>query len=628
MLRRVVGLVLAVAGITAAADIPRVEQVRVEAPEVALSLDDHVKTDFPQMPDSGICRYAVPAMGETQYLPKAYPYDGVPNGACAIIAAKDEYEPGSFVLYSTKDYGKLEFEVSDLKQVEKVGGGGDNGGERETDVIFSKEDLDLRVVKVWYQNGNGWYSYFQDFGKKLCPELLLHDEDLVRVDTEGRDNYARLVEKDGRTGEYWITAPQKVYTRTPGFDSYWTPQAFLCMMENFSDAPEFCGATLKKGECKQFILTAHVRKNTKAGLYRGEIRVKAKDQGRRWIDSIPVVLKVHDFVLPQPKTYFNTQQDYLTYFCEYVSLDKVMLLNGGNMALAERQLKEIRKNFARHGYYASCLESAEMRKWLETEGISFRHGHGCTMKPGEMADMRFDVREAVRRCDREFGFHKGLVASYGDEYGLAVLRSIRPMVELYQDAGFVFSVNSRRGYSAGLNVADLWWPPVEPAQKSAKTAAKFNACGGERWMGWYASHHVGPESPAFNRRQYGFGPYRAGLSCNYNYAHHLDGWNDIATDGYKPMMLVYGSGDGCIDTLAWEGFREGLDDIRYATLLKSLAEKLAADERAAARYASRLALKLLADADGDDEDLQTLRLEMIEWIERLLKVRGEVEGRG
>lgn len=140
-------------------------------------------------------------------------------------------------------------------------------------------------------------------------------------------------------------------------------------------------------------------------------------------------------------------------------------------------------------------------------------------------------------------------------------------------------------------------------------------------MGWYANHHCGPENPAFNRRQYGFGPYRAGFSCNYNYAHHLDGWNDIASDGYKPMMLIYGSGNGCIDTLAWEGFREGLDDIRYATLLKTLAEKHAKSANTEARYASRLALKLLADADGDDEDLATLRLEMIESIEKLMKLK-------
>ena len=89
------------------------------------------------------------------------------------------------------------------------------------------------------------------------------------------------------------------------------------------------------------------------------------------------------------------------------------------------------------------------------------------------------------------------------------------------------------------------------------------------------------------------------------------------------MMLVYGTGSGCVDTLAWEGFREGLDDIRYATKLKQLALPLSRGENVKARYAAKLALKLLADADRDDMDLATLRLEMIEWIQRLLALNAK-----
>ena len=37
-------------------------------------------------------------------------------------------------------------------------------------------------VLVWYQNGNAWNSYFADPGLTLVPELLVHDENLIRVD--------------------------------------------------------------------------------------------------------------------------------------------------------------------------------------------------------------------------------------------------------------------------------------------------------------------------------------------------------------------------------------------------------------------------------------------------------------
>ena len=583
------------------------------------SLAERVKADFPAMPASGICRYAVPATGERQYLPDAYPEDGIAGAPCSIVAARDEYEPGSFVLYSAKDLGKLKFEVGDLKQVKVKG----EGEERETGVVISKQELDLKVVKVWYQNGNGWYSYFQDVGKRLCPELLLNDEDLVRVDEKTQDNYARLTEKDGKVSWFWITAPRPAAkVRTPEVSQGYgrSNEPFLCMKENFQDAKEFKGATLEAGRCKQFFLTVHVAKDAKPGLYKGEVKIKG--EGERRIDSIPVVLRVLDFTLPKPKCYFDVEKDYVTWFCEYVGLDQITTMNGGDRELAKRQLPAILADYARHGYVTPCFRDAGTawgRKVALEAGLDYTHAGGGATKHSNPAEMRLHAELLARRFDREIGHHKGVMLSWGDEYGLGTLRTIREMIQTYHEKGFLFAINSRYGYDAGANVADIYWPPVSPDGESSAQTAKFNDLGGAGWFGWYANHHVGPENPAFNRRQYGFGPYRAGLSCNYNYAHHLDGWNDIAPSLYKPMMLIYGTGSGCVDTLAWEGFREGLDDIRYATKLKQLALPLSRGENVEARYAAKLALKLLADADRDDMDLATLRLEMIEWILKLMK---------
>ena len=126
-----------------------------------------------------IAHWAVPAMSEVMRLPDAVPQDGEKGGTVTIVAARDEYEPGSFVVRSDVDLGKEKFEIGDLKQVEKTG----EGEERETGVVLPTEDIDLKFVKVWYQNRNAWFSYFGDTGFKLCPELLVNDEDLVRVDT-------------------------------------------------------------------------------------------------------------------------------------------------------------------------------------------------------------------------------------------------------------------------------------------------------------------------------------------------------------------------------------------------------------------------------------------------------------
>lgn len=555
-----------------------------------------------------LTHWAVDPMSETQYLPDTVPEDGVKNGAVQIIAAKDEYEPGSFVLRSDIDLGKVTLEVGDLKS-----GTGD---------VFPKEKLDLKTVKVWYQSGNAWFSYFADKGTKLCPELLLNDEDLIRVDEGKRSNYARLTEADGRVHWFWLNNPQAFQNRAEDVKGFYfrLGDVFVCMRENFMDAREHCGATLEKNRSKQFFLTAHVTKDQSAGLYKGEVKIKSKSKGEGEQWKIPVCLRVLDFELPKPMCWADVNKPFLTHFCDYINLNMIRDQNGDDPELARRQLVAICRDFAAHGQDLPSFNGASANPEIVREGGQ-RYCDELTNGGMELSDAcvtRAAARQARRIADRRFGKGSHPYMGWGDEYGLAILRGIRPMVETYQSLGFRFPVNSPFGYAAGITVADLFWPPCTPDHASAEPANKYAAAtGGKGYFGWYSSQHVGVENPAFCRRQYGFGPYRAGLTCNFNYAHHIDEWNDSVDDLYRPMAFVYGTGAGCIDTLAWEGFREGQDDIRYATLLKRLAEPLMDSPDTKARYAARLAVQLLVDADKDDMDLTTLRLEMIRHIQRM-----------
>ena len=566
--------------------------------------------------------YTVDPMGETPYLPDKAPAGGVEGGMLQIVAAKGEYEPCSVVLMSDRDLGKVKVEVEDLKQVEKISG----GIERETGVIFPRSKIDLKTVKVWYQCGNAWTSYFADPGLRLCPELLLNDEDLIKVDTKKVGNYARLTETDGTVHYQWLSAPHPLDSRVEGlgWHSISIDSAFCCMKPNFADAPNHQGVTLNRGEYKQLFITAEVGKETKAGLYRGELRAKSLELGAKSLATIPIVLRVLDFELPEPKCYFDVEKNFNTWFCEYVGADVCLALNGGDEKLAKRQIVAILSDFVRHGeIIPGYHETATHPEYGRAAGMVFDDRSmficGGQYIEGTRAEMRYDARRKRERLEKEFG-PGHYYCGWGDEYGLQVLRCIRDMVKIYHEEGFRFPINSGAGYDAAGYLADVWWPPVNPDSSSAKMTFRYNQLGGDGYFGWYASQHVGNENPAFNRRQYGFGPYRAGFSSNFNYAHHLQEWNDIGTDYYKPMMFVYGVYSGCIDTLQWEGFREGLDDIRYATKLKQLALPLVkgtADQR----YAAKKALQLLADADGDDMDLTTLRYEMIRHIQRLMALK-------
>ena len=562
---------------------------------------------------AGVDWYVVDPMSERPYLPGEAPKDGEKGGDLRIVAARGEYEPCSFVLVSDADLGKVSIDISDLKREQGTGNG------EQGDEVFPKENLDLKNVKVWYQCGNAWYSYFGDTGLVLCPELLLNDEDLVKVDEQKGCNYARRTEKDGSVSYRWLNPPAAVDTRLEDVTRMgkWlsVSGSFDCMKENFSDAPTYRGVTLAKGVHKQVFLTAHVTTNQAAGLYRGEVRVQGR--GHQW--SIPISLRVLDFTLPEPCCYYDCHKPFGVRFHQYISLDHILSVNGNDRALAERQMVAILSDFVRHGDTNPCyLDRHEHPEWARQAGQSFANPHynGDKMELDEKVEMRYRARRMKERMTRIAGGWYRPFLTWNNEYTLHDFRGIRDagMVRIYKEAGFRFACETRSGYDGDTHLFDRWWPPLAPDQENVEKGATLNHMGVD--FAWYAVQHIGAENPAFNRRQCGFGAYRAGFTINENYAHHLGGWNDL-TDGYKPMMFVYGTGNGCVDTLAWEGFREGLDYIRYATLLLRLAQPLLQDESPAVREPARKAVKLLATATGDDMDLTTLRLEMIGHIEAL-----------
>ena len=78
--------------------------------------------------------------------------------------------------------------------------------------------------------------------------------------------------------------------------------------------------------------------------------------------------------------------------------------------------------------------------------------------------------------------------------------------------------------------------------------------------------------------------------------------------------MIYPTRDGVIDTIAWEGFREGIDDVRYATKLKQVAASAIAGGKAPAVTAAKRALLWLERHDEKGGDLDAMRLEMIDHI--------------
>ena len=56
---------------------------------------------------------------------------------------------------------------------------------------ISKECIDIKLVKCWYQNKNCWDGSLWD-DKNFIPELLLNDDSLIKVDHKKKENYVKL----------------------------------------------------------------------------------------------------------------------------------------------------------------------------------------------------------------------------------------------------------------------------------------------------------------------------------------------------------------------------------------------------------------------------------------------------
>ena len=559
---------------------------------------------FPADSNAVFRHYVVPAMSEIQRLPDAFPSDGVADGTVNIVAARDEYEPGSFVVTGARDLGKVKFSLGVFKN--------------EKGDVFPAEDLDLKVIKVWFQNRNGWFSYFGDTGFKLLPELLLNDEDLIRVDEKKAANYARLTAKDGTTSELWINPPRQFNARRLR-EPWRTDDVFNYMREDFDDAKTLQPVTIEKNRFKQFFLTAHAKKDAKPGLYKGVVKVG--DLG-----EIPVAIRVLDFVLPAPKAYQDPNKDFLVSGYSYICQDQVAERNGFDYGAVHRQLVAIFKNMVEHNqplhmvrgmadnYAFDCIEAMReggMRMDVIQAGAT-PIGHDGT--PGADEAQRAHARRMADEFIRRYG-HTNVYMGMGDEPSAAWFPYARPSFKNYQDAGLKFfiaghyQVFHRAGYIYDwFNTAT---DPVDPAM-----TPYWNKMQNSNHVAWYAHHHTGTENPAFARRQNGLSAYLTGYTALCNYAHHLGPYDDDSTT-YKPMVDAYGCHSGVIDTLQWEGFREGVDDIRYATLMTDLARKAQKVQDTKVRYVGGKAMEFLALLDVRSFDMYWARAEMIRFINEL-----------
>ena len=488
-----------------------------------------------------------PISGE-KILPTTFPLPGNPSTTTQITACRGEYEPASFVFRSTtRDVDNLKFFSSDLV--------GESGS-------ISKANVDIRFVKVWFQAGGGWNTIgLSHLGttKVLVPELLLKDDGLVQLDEDSKSNFLRLKFPSGNK-LVSISEPSSIHGRIQS----------SVLEFPINDTTEIQPIALRRNEAKQLWITVHVPQNAKSGSYKGSIAL-TDDTGP--LGQLEINLLVLPFNLHAPKI------QYSIYYRGTLSQTPTISSEhkGHTQFIAELN------NMLAHGvrnptvYHrldrAELSETLKIRKLVGMDNPSLFYLGTGTGNPESNKELNMLKRrlKVLKEIASEHGIET--IYLYGiDEAKGEKLASQRKAWELVHSEGVkVFSAGSSDAFSVAGDLLDLL---VMAGKLQGMQAQNFHRAGHKIFS--YANPQTGPENPELFRRNYGLELWRSDYDGAMPYAYQDSMgfiWNDF-DHALRDHNFTYPTVDGVIDTLAWEGFREGVDDVRYVTTLEDLIEEL------------------------------------------------------
>jgi len=124
----------------------------------------------------------------------------------------------------------------------------------------------------------------------------------------------------------------------------------------------------------------------------------------------------------------------------------------------------------------------------------------------------------------------------------------------------------------------------------------------------YMNPMAGQSFPDLKRRNEGLGMWRVGFDGTMNWAYtHYDA--DKTGKYQRPQFAkVYRTDGGVLDSLGWEGFREGVDDVRYLTTLLATLGNASGNHAGEGLIAESYGWLDKIDVAGGD--LDTIRREM------------------
>lgn len=548
-------------------------------------------------------------------LPDTFPLPGERTSSVILRACRGEFEPASVVLRAQNlDMTRVILTATDLRSV-------------NSNAFIPSKHVDLKIVKPWFQSYYGWNeigkSKPEDFRQRLFPELLLNDDALVHVDVGEEKNYVRLGSDRGAT-YVWVN-PKKLAS----------PRQALYTAQDFpiKDAKTLQPFDLPRNTSKQLWITAFVPQGTPSGMYSGEIEIRSSGvlQGK-----ITLNLTVYPFELVESKITHSI------YYRAVLNEEKAVISSEYRTAA---QMQEDLHDLLNHGVTNPTLYQPLSNPKHLSEALSLRQALGMNGGPlyylGSQTTATFlgshaaraetnlkNILSKITTTAQQYGYSSVYIYGKDEAQGadLSAQRRLWDVAHSLKTKVFVAGYGDAFGLVG--NSLDLL---VHAKQPSESEAQKWHEQGQKIFN--YGNPQAGPENPFLFRLNYGLVLWANGYDGAMPYAYqHCFGscWNDVDHSAYRDHNLTYPTADGVVDTLAWEGFREGVDDVRYVSTLEYLVNHAPASAPTtdqAKNFLKELKDMILAKQANAgkynqkmDIDLQAIRNQVVLLIDTLNKV--------
>lgn len=541
--------------------------------------------------DKVLTTFVTPSTTNALYLPYAYPENGSVSNQIELIAAQDEFETASVIVFPFKPVKSFTMKMSDLTNGKNV---------------IKKENADIKVVKRWYRAGGAWMSYHVDlYMRTLTPDMMLYDDSLVQVDEFRRTNKVRLEYADGA---HYADVSKFSYNRT------WMTNGF---MHTFKDAKTLQPTTLREaGRNKQYLITYKVPKGTAPGFYTGKLELIADGKNAGFVD---VTIKVLPFELPEPRTYEDTNEIFMSHVnsfdgreasLKYAMDHNMMHLSG--VARTPDRLRIAKKlgyqmdiiyespNMRGHGWEFGAPDS---KRTPEYDAQMERMALAPFLRLEKMIDSFFGKNRdyILYRCQTsESGWYPRI--SNGPDQLSRVLRE-KTKTQLFSHG----MSNALPFFTPGI------YEMNSSSNRKREDADIWHSFGGKAIT--YAFPFPGPESPGLMRRTLGLELYKHDrfdghmmhgfIGTNLNeFTKYPGGDGD-----YRLFDMAMASADGVIECLPSVGYREAFDDVRYASMMKMQAEDVLKNNKdELCRKEAKRQLAWLSRVDGKLTDMEAFRI--------------------